>query len=71
MNLKRENTLSQLVLENIQNSIRDGEFKPGECLPSVRELAERYGVGISSIREAIKMLQVLGVVSLHREKALT
>ena len=62
MNLKRENTLSHLVLQNIQNSIRDGEFKPGECLPSERELAERYGVGKSSIREAVKMLQVLGVV---------
>ncbi|WP_417029572.1 FadR/GntR family transcriptional regulator, partial [Cloacibacillus evryensis] len=54
--------LSQLVLDSIQNSIRDGEFKPGEALPSERELSERYGVGKSSIREAIKMLQVLGVV---------
>jgi len=68
MNLKRENTLSQLVLENIQNSIRDGEFKPGECLPSERELSERYGVGKSSIREAIKMLQVLGVVESSQGK---
>ena len=68
MNLKRENTLSQLVLENIQNSIRDGEFNPGECLPSERELSERYGVGKSSIREAIKMLQVLGVVESSQGK---
>ena len=68
MNLKRENTLSQLVLENIQNSIRDGEFKPGEFLPSERELAEKYGVGKSSIREAIKMLQVLGVVESSQGK---
>lgn len=68
MKLKRENTLSQLVLENIQNSIRDGEFKPGVCLPSERELAERYGVGKSSIREAIKMLQVLGVVESSQGK---
>ena len=68
MNLRRENTLSQLVLENIQNSIRDGEFKPGECLPSERELAERYGVGKSSIREAVKMLQVLGVVESSQGK---
>ena len=62
MELRRENTLSQLVLDSIQNSIRDGEFKPGELLPSEREMSERYGVGKSSIREAIKMLQVLGVV---------
>lgn len=62
MTLKRESTLSQLVLESIQESIRSGEFRPGEALPSERELAERYGVGKSSIREAVKMLQVLGVV---------
>lgn len=62
MMLKRENTLSQLVLESIQASIRDGEFRPGETLPSERALSERYGVGKSSVREAIKMLQVLGVV---------
>ncbi len=62
MTLKREGTLSQLVLESIQSSIRDGEFRPGEALPSERELAERYGVGKSSIREAVKMLQVLGIV---------
>ena len=62
MTLKREGTLSQLVLESIQESIRDGEFRPGEALPSERELAERYGVGKSSIREAVKMLQGLGVV---------
>lgn len=68
MILRRENTLSQLVLENIQKSIRDGEFKPGECLPSERELADRYGVGKSSIREAIKMLQVLGVVESSQGK---
>ena len=50
MELRRENTLSQLVLDSIQNSIRDGEFKPGELLPSEREMSERYGVGKSSIR---------------------
>ena len=62
MELRRENTLSQLVLDSIQDSIRDGEFRPGELLPSEREMSERYGVGKSSVREAIKMLQVLGVV---------
>ena len=60
--IKKDGTLSQLVLENIQNSIRDGEFRPGSTLPSEREMSERYKVGKSSVREAIKMLQVLGVV---------
>ena len=62
MPLRRENTLSQLVLEKIQASIRDGEFVPGEMLPSEKEMSDMYGVGKSSVREAVKMLQVLGVV---------
>lgn len=62
MELKRERTLSQLVLDSIQKSVRDGEFKPGQLLPSEREMSEMYGVGKSSIREAVKMLQVLGAV---------
>ena len=63
MEIKKQDNLSTQVLESIQQSIRDGEFKPGCLLPSEREMSERYGVGKSSIREAIKMLQVLGVVS--------
>lgn len=61
MDLSREN-LSQLVLDNIQQSIRNGEFKPGDYLPSEKVMSEKYHVGKSSIREAIKMLHVLGVV---------
>jgi GntR family transcriptional repressor for pyruvate dehydrogenase complex len=61
MNLRRDN-LSQLVLENIEASIRDGQFKPGSMLPSEKEMSDMYSVGKSSVREAIKMLQVLGVV---------
>ena len=61
MNLRRDN-LSEQVLENIQTSIRDGVFKPGCMLPSEKEMSEMYNVGKSSVREAVKMLQVLGVV---------
>ena len=63
MEITKQENLSKQVLESIQDSIRSGEFKPGCLLPSEREMSERYGVGKSSIREAIKMLQVLGVVT--------
>ena len=57
---KGEN-LSERVLERIQKSILNREYLPGELLPSEKEMAEAFGVGKSSIREAIKMLQVLGI----------
>lgn len=59
--LRRGNNLSELVLEKIQKSILARELLPGQLLPSEKEMAEKYGVGKSSVREAIKMLEVLGV----------
>ena len=59
----KNSSLSELVLQKIQQSILHKEFKPGELLPSEKELSERYGVGKSSVRESLKMLHALGVVN--------
>ena len=37
-------------------------LQPGDALPSERELAERYRVGRSSIREALRMLESRGLI---------
>jgi GntR family transcriptional repressor for pyruvate dehydrogenase complex len=58
---KKEKVTNQ-VLAQIKNSIMRGELKPGDRLPGVNELASKMGVGISSVREAIKMLESLGAV---------
>lgn len=42
--------------------ISDGEFKSGDSLPPQKELASQFGVGISTIREAIQALVAMGVV---------
>ncbi|MFM2719820.1 FadR/GntR family transcriptional regulator [Microbacterium mcarthurae (nom. nud.)] len=52
----------QVVLERIETDLREGRLSPGERLTPERELAAQLGVGRSSVREAIRVLEVLGVV---------
>ena len=46
----------------IQEMIRAGELQHGELLPPQRELSERLDVSRSSLREALSVLETLGVV---------
>ncbi|SDP13415.1 MULTISPECIES: FadR/GntR family transcriptional regulator [Microbacterium] len=52
----------QVVLERIESDLRDGRLAPGDRLTPERELATQLGVGRSSVREAVRVLEVLGVV---------
>lgn len=52
--------------EMIKEQIEDGSFKPGDLLPSERELSERYGISRPTVRQAIKDLVYEGF--LVREK---
>ena len=54
--------LTNRVTRRIQEMILQGEVQPGDLLPTQAELAGRYGVGLSTIREAIKGLTVIGLV---------
>jgi GntR family transcriptional repressor for pyruvate dehydrogenase complex len=59
--IKTQN-ISFHVLERIKNMILNENLRPGSRIPTETVLAERFGVGKSSIREAVKMLEVLGVL---------
>lgn len=50
------------VAEQIQRLVTEGVLKPGDRLPSERELAAQFGVGRSSLRDAIRTLEVMGVL---------
>ena len=51
------------MLDQILAEIREARIKPGERLPSERALMEAFGVGRSSVREALHGLVTLGLVS--------
>lgn len=54
------------VATQIKKVILGGEFKPGEKLPSERDLAEAFGVGRPVIREALMTLSERGLVEMNR-----
>lgn len=52
----------QLIIKAIQNYIIEQGLRPGDKLPTENELADALQTGRSSIREAVKALEVLGVI---------
>lgn len=53
---------SQQIVKDIQNKILNKFYKPGEKLPTERQLAEIYGISRTSVREALKKLAQIGIV---------
>src|SRR5215211_1780232 len=54
--------LYEEVAARIRDLIASGELNPGQALPSERKLAEQFKVGRAVIREAIRQLEVSGLV---------
>jgi GntR family transcriptional repressor for pyruvate dehydrogenase complex len=52
----------QNVLEQITGMLVEGKLVPGDILPPERELADQLGVSRPSLREALRILQVLGII---------
>lgn len=57
----RRNKLSEQVAEQLEHFILH-TLKPGDKLPPERQLAESFGVSRSSVREAIRRLELIGLV---------
>jgi GntR family transcriptional regulator, transcriptional repressor for pyruvate dehydrogenase complex len=58
-----ERDLTTVLIDRIKEMISSRQVNPGEKLPSERELAERFGVSRPSLRNALKVLEIMGVVS--------
>lgn len=55
--------LSDAVAAQLESLVRSGHFGAEGKFPPERELAEQFGVGRSSMREAISKLETLGIIS--------
>jgi DNA-binding FadR family transcriptional regulator len=59
-------SLAEKVAEQIENLIRIGKLSEGDRLPAEPLLMKKYGVGRSSVREAVKMLANAGLLSVEQ-----
>src|SRR6266849_9653996 len=60
--LVRTSRLYEQIVQQIEESILKGALKPGDQLPAERELAQRFGVSRTAVREAVKALREKGLV---------
>ena len=58
----RQQTVVGQVMDKIRELIATGQYKSGDRIPTELELSERFGIGRSSVREAIKVFNYLGVL---------
>ncbi len=58
-------TLAQNIVQQLIEIIMNGTIKPGDKLPPEKQLMEMFGVGRSSLREAIRALITLGLVEVR------
>ncbi|HHY16387.1 MAG TPA: FadR family transcriptional regulator [Firmicutes bacterium] len=63
--IQKEN-IPDAIIRQIQSLVKRGVFKPGDQLPSERELSKMFGVSRVPIREALKALEFVGVIELNR-----
>src|ERR1700687_4849605 len=54
------------IVDQIRGLIASGDLRPGDQLPSERELAEQFQVSRASIREALTAMQVMGLLERSR-----
>ena len=66
-----EARLPDLVAQQLTDLIESGTLGPGDRLPAEGALARRFGVSKPVVREALRQLSALGVISRHQGRVAT
>lgn len=61
--IRGKEDVTHLLVLRFQQMLSEGVLLPGTRLPPERELAEHFGVARSSLRQALKVLEIMGVIS--------
>jgi GntR family transcriptional repressor for pyruvate dehydrogenase complex len=58
--------VSQLIIEQFINMIKEGKLKMGDRLPPERTLAEMFNVSRASVREAFSAMEIIGLIEVRQ-----
>lgn len=61
----RRARISDEVTRRLSLAIREGAYRPGDHLPSERDLMRHFGVGRPAVREALFCLRKMGLIAIH------
>jgi GntR family transcriptional regulator, transcriptional repressor for pyruvate dehydrogenase complex len=59
-------TLSQRIVQQIENLIREKKLLAGQKLPTEKELCENFSVSRTAIREALQVLSAKGLITIRK-----
>jgi GntR family transcriptional repressor for pyruvate dehydrogenase complex len=62
----KSSKVSHNITDQIRNAIFEGRLKPGDKLPSEKELIENFKVSKATLREALRSLEVLGFLEIRK-----
>ena len=62
----RTHKISDQIIEQIRNAILSGRFKPGDKVASEKELMTEFGVSKATLREALRVLEGMGLVEIRK-----
>jgi GntR family transcriptional regulator, transcriptional repressor for pyruvate dehydrogenase complex len=64
--VNKSEKVSDNIIAQIRDSILSGMLKPGDRLASEKELIEQFGVSKATMREALRVLEVMGLIEIRK-----
>lgn len=68
--IERPTTLSQIIADDIERSIRERKLVPGQKLPTEQELCAMFSVSRTAVREALRMLSARGLITIKKRSGM-
>ncbi|MBW1780465.1 MAG: FadR family transcriptional regulator [Deltaproteobacteria bacterium] len=65
-NANKSEKVSDNIIAQIRDAILSGQLKPGDRLASEKELIDQFGVSKATMREALRVLEVIGLLEIRK-----